>query len=145
MLFDDTDLKQYISYLLARICHTHRNRVNAALSKMDLHVGQEMFLLRLSEEDGMMQSELANRACVQQATVTRMLDRMERSGLVTRCKDPDDQRVSRVHLTERGRDLTEPIHIWWMDVQTDMVQGLTQEEKMLLRRLLLQVYSNLNQ
>lgn len=139
----DVEIKEKLSYVLARICHSHRNYVNAELSELGLHVGQEMFLLCLGEREGLMQSELAACLCVQQATVTRMLDRMEKSGLVKRCKDPGDQRVSRVNLTERGRDLLEPIAQLWCQVETKMLQGFTREERILLRRMLLQLYDNL--
>jgi DNA-binding MarR family transcriptional regulator len=111
------ELKERMSYLVARICHAHRNYINTELSKLDLHVGQEMFLLCLSEHEGVMQSELADHLSIQQATVTRMLDRMENAGLVERCKDGADQRVSRVHLTEPGRSLLQPIAQMWREVE----------------------------
>lgn len=142
---DQADIKQRLSYLVARICHAHRNLVHSELSKLNLHVGQEMFLLRLWDQDGITLSEMAEGLCVQQATITRMLGRIESAGLVTRRKDPDDQRVSRIYLTETGRALLQPIAQMWTEVETQMLANFTLEERVLLRRLLLQLYSNLTE
>lgn len=142
---DQADIKQRLSYLVARICHAHRNLVHHELSKLNLHVGQEMFLLRLWDQDGITLSEMAEGLCVQQATITRMLGRIESAGLVTRCKDPNDQRVSRIYLTETGRALLQPIAHMWAEVETQMLANFTLEERVLLRRLLLQLYSNLTE
>jgi DNA-binding MarR family transcriptional regulator len=140
---EQAKIKERLSYLLARICHAHRNLVHGELSKLNLHVGQEMFLLRLWEQDGITLSEMAEGLCVQQATVTRMLGRIESAGLVTRLNDPDDQRVSRVYLTEKGGNLLQPVAQMWAEVETRLLTNFTLEERLLLRRLLLQLYSNL--
>jgi DNA-binding MarR family transcriptional regulator len=139
-----TRIKDLNSYLIARICHVHRNLVQKKLSKYNLHVGQEMFLLPLWEQDGMNLTQLAERLCVQQATISRMLERIENGGLVTRVKDPEDGRVSLVYLTEEGRALLEPVTHLWEEVDAVMMKDFTSEERLLFRRLLIQVYANLS-
>ena len=89
--------------LIARLAHIHRTRIDEYLSKHNLHVGQEMLLKYLWNQDGLSQKEIGEFMEIQSATVTRMVIRMERAGFVERRTDPDDQRVSRVYLTERGR------------------------------------------
>ncbi len=142
---EQTNYKERISYLLARICHIHRNKVNEKLSQLDIHVGQEVFLLHLGEQEGASQCELAVSLCVQQATVTRMLSRLDKVGLIDRCKDMADQRISRVYLTAQGRSRLCAITQIWCEIETEMLANLTLEEKILLRRLLIQVYDNLNE
>ncbi len=137
-------IKDQNSYLIARICHLHRNLVQKKLAEFNLHVGQEMFLLPLWEQDGMNLTELAKRLCVQQATISRMLERIEISGLVTRVKDPEDGRVSLVYLTQEGRDLLQPIMNLWEEVESVMMKDFTFEERLLFRRLLIQIYTNLS-
>jgi DNA-binding MarR family transcriptional regulator len=72
-----------------------------------------------------------------------MLDRMERSGLVLRRPDPEDSRISRVYLTEQGRNLQQGVCTIWDQLEKKIVEGLNVEERILLRRLLLQVHENL--
>jgi len=140
---DSQSIHQTTGFLLVQICRAHRNRAQELLGRLNLHPGQEMMLLRLSCAEGVTQSEVAEQLCVQPATVTRMLDRLERVGLVQRQVDMADQRVSRVYLTEVGRDLIEPIQEVWQELESESFQNLTLDEQILLRRLLLQVHDNL--
>ena len=121
----------------------HRNRAAELLSSIDLYVGQEMFLLHLWQEDGLTLSEIVDCLDIQPATVTRMVDRMENAGLVERKKDLEDARVSRVYLTETGRRLQEPVQAVWQELERQTLATFTIEERVLLRRLLLQLYKNL--
>ena len=67
-------------------------------------------LVPLFEQDGLRMGELAARARLSKQTMTTMVRLLERDGLVTRERDPDDGRAARVHLTERSqafRDVAE--------------------------------------
>ncbi|MDQ3794653.1 MAG: MarR family transcriptional regulator [Actinomycetota bacterium] len=58
------------------------------MAEVELHVGQEMVLIELWREDGLRGGELAERLGVVSPTVTKMLRRLERCGLVSRRRDP---------------------------------------------------------
>ena len=68
-----------------------------------VHPGQFFCLRVVSEHDGISQRELADELHVAPPSVSRMLQNMERAGLVERRDDERDQRVTRVYVTERGR------------------------------------------
>jgi len=68
---------------------------------------------------------------------------MSKAGLVERRTDSEDQRVSRVYLTNEGHSLQEPVEGVWHELEAQCLANLTLEEQILLRRLLLQVYENL--
>lgn len=138
-------ISETLGYLLAQTCKVHRGKAQEYLSQIGLHTGQEMFLLRLWRRDGQTQTELADEICVQPATVTRMIDRLTRVGLVERRADEEDRRVSRVYLTENGRALQHSVEDVWHELEQQSFARLTFEEQVLLRRLLLQVYDNLSQ
>ncbi len=130
-------------YLLARVCKAHRGTVGDALAEVGLHVGQEMVLLHLWQKDGLSPSELAGALGVEPPTVTNMLSRMERAGLLERCRDPRDARCTRVYLTEKGRELREPVERRWEVVEERAFAGVTTEEEALLRDLLARLHDNL--
>ncbi|HKJ71339.1 MAG TPA: MarR family transcriptional regulator [Gammaproteobacteria bacterium] len=88
-------------------------------------VGQYPLLLALWEEEGISQTELSRRLGIEPATTTNTLNRMERDGLVERQPDPGDQRGSRVHLTELGRDLEGPVTAAARRVNAEAVQNLS--------------------
>jgi DNA-binding MarR family transcriptional regulator len=131
-------IPETIGALLVQICRAHRNKAQELLSQVDLYPGQEFLLLNLWPQDGLTHSEVAEHLCVQPATVTRMLDRLVKTGLVQRLTDAEDQRVSRVYLTEKGRQLVQPIEQIWDELEQISFANLTLEE-----RLLMQVYQNL--
>jgi len=131
-------------YLLSRVCKAHRGAVGATLAEVGLHVGQEMVLSHLWGQDGLTPSELADRLGVEPPTVTNMLSRMERSGLLERRRDQRDARCTRVYLTEKGRELRDPVQRRWEAVQERAFAGLTPEEETLLRKLLARIHDNLS-
>lgn len=141
-------IEETVGFALAQLCRTHRYAVDGALSSMErgkLRAGQEMLLLQLWADDGLTQSQLGERLRVEPPTVTKMLQRIEAEGLVERRPDPDDARVSRVFLTPHGRAMQAAVAAAWRAVDTQLTAGMSAEERMLLRRLLLQMRQNLCQ
>jgi len=65
-------------------------------------------LMSLWREDGLIVVELGRRAGLEPSSMTGLLDRMARDGLLRRSPDPADRRVHRIHLTEAGRDAERP-------------------------------------
>ncbi len=134
----------YIGVLLYNISKTQRNLAEIEFNKLGLHAGQERVLLCLMHHDDMGQSELVNNLCVEPPTVTKMLQRMEKSGLVERRQDNEDGRASRVNATELGRALQQPILEIWSNLEKQMLANMTLTEQVLLRRLLMQALTNLD-
>ena len=133
-----------ISYLLTEVCKLRRTLSEQMLSEIGLHAGQEMFFVSLLAEAGLTQSELAERLHIQRATLTNMLNRLEQHGLIERRGDPEDQRILRIYPTDKSRDLRDRLQAIWEEVEIQTVQGLSAEERIIFRRLLLQVYQNLS-
>jgi DNA-binding MarR family transcriptional regulator len=68
---------------------------------------------------------------------------MEKAGLVERRHDAEDQRISRVYLTEAGRGQQAGVEQAWRKLEDEIFAGFTLEERVLLRRLFLQMRENL--
>ena len=137
-------LKDTVGYMLAHACKHHRQRAEELLTEIGLHTGQEMLLHGLWEKEGVTQTELAEYVMIQPATVTNMLQRLEREGFVERRPDNEDQRISRVYMTEKGRDIIEEgVQEKWNQLEQESFGRLSVDERVLLRRLLLQVYQSL--
>ena len=137
-------IRENTSFVLAKVCKAHRAYVGALLAEHGLHVGQEMVLLELWQEDGLRGGELAVRLGVEPPTVTKMLRRLEGCGLVERNQDPADARSFRVHLTEKGRGLEEPVARCWTQAEQTALAGLSPGERRTFRKLLVRVRSNLD-
>src|SRR5262245_44660156 len=136
-------LQDYIGYRIIQILKAHRGHAEPAFAALGLYPGQEHVLFQLWNEEGLTQSQLSENLCIEPPTVTKSLQRLEQAGLVERRQDPDDARVSRVYLTERGRALQAPVQKTWDDLEALTVKGLSEIEKALLRRMLEQINKNL--
>jgi DNA-binding MarR family transcriptional regulator len=139
------DYADTVGYEFIRAAKAYRNRAREELSELGLHVGQEMLLLQLWEEDGLSHSELADRLNVELPAISKMVNRMESAGWIECRSDPADSRVSRVFLTNEGRALQEPVENIWRQTEMQMLDGLSTEEKLLFRRILVDVRDNLSE
>jgi len=133
-----------IGLILARIGHAHRKCAAEALSGYGLFPMQELVLLQLCEQDGISQTQIAERLEIEAPTVSKTLKKMEGAGLITRRTDSEDARVMRIFLTAKGRLLEQHILDIWTNLETLTLEGLTDMEQIVLRRLLLQVQQNLS-
>jgi DNA-binding MarR family transcriptional regulator len=136
-------LSTTIGYLLAHVCRAHHTRVRARLHELGLYRGQQFVLCALWEEEGVTHSELADHLNVHPATVSNGLKRMERAGFVERRPDPEDQRVSRVYLTDAGREIRGAVEGVWATLEEQTLKGFSAEDQATLECLLERVYENL--
>jgi MarR family transcriptional regulator, organic hydroperoxide resistance regulator len=137
-----TGVESGVGLLLVQLCRAHRNLVAGALEALRVHVGQEHVVYRLAIQQGLTQAQLAEALCVDASTVTKMLHRLERDGVVERRADAADARVQRVYLTAGGAALVQPVLDIWRRAEARLLAGMTETERALLRRLLLQMLSN---
>jgi DNA-binding MarR family transcriptional regulator len=113
------------------------------MESIGLYKAQGFALLFLSHYEGVPQTEVARALHLSPASVTNMLQRMERDGWVERRPDPDDQRVSRVYLTKRARALQEEAATTFRELEQEVTSALTPEEQAELQKLLLKVHARL--
>ena len=97
---------------------------------------QFMVLEALLHKDGMTVGEIKNKILSSNGTIPVIINNLQKSGLVRRCKDPRDQRKSVVRLTDRGRRLIEQVYPENEEMFTGKFSVWTEEEKKELVRLL---------
>jgi len=132
-----------LDYLFAQVSKLHHTRAHTLLDALGLYRGQPPLLHALWERDGRTHTELAQRLQVQPATITKMIQRMEKTGFVECRPDAEDQRVSRVYLTPVGRGIESDVRNTWRTLEEETFAGLTAEERGLLRRMLSRMRENL--
>ena len=132
-----------IGYNLVKLCKQYFNYLNVVLSEFGLYEGQHNMLMPLWHEDGLAQSELTRRLGIEPASVSKAVERMEATGFVQRRPDPEDARANRLYLTDQARALEQPVKRALVDAEERLLANMSVEEKLLLRRLLLQMRDNL--
>lgn len=135
---NDFKFEETIGYWMLHLARAYRTGIQSRLTDLGLYVGQDLLLMQLWRDDGQTQSELADKLQIQGATLTRMLTRMSQAGFIKRKPDPGDGRISRVYITPAGVELQEPVMAIWQDIEAQTFADLTLEERLLVRRLLMQ-------
>ncbi|MFC7359347.1 MarR family winged helix-turn-helix transcriptional regulator [Nocardioides astragali] len=117
-----------MSYAIFQLARAHRAYAGALLRGMDLHPGQELLLMQLFDRDGQTQSELLESVGLDHSTVSKSLSRMQDAGLVVREPSAQDRRVMVVHLTDKGRDMREPIAALWRTLEEASARSLSDRQ-----------------
>jgi len=118
------------------IAAQHRLALHRAMAKAAVHPAQAMMLRVLADHGECGQSQLADALGVSRPNVTRILQRLERSGLVTRRTDAADQRHSRVELTAAGREVVDRVKAALTEHLTSTIAQLSPADRNDLARVL---------
>ncbi len=129
-------IEDSLGYLINRAARSMAHQLGEELRPAGVGIGQWAVLLFLWAQDGMSQAELSRVVAIEPPTMARTLDRMVRDSLVARVADPHDGRVSRIHLTDRGRSLRDELVPRAVAVNAANLERLTATEGRTLRRLL---------
>ena len=129
-----------VGQLLAQVCRMSGHRLRVHMTKIGLHKGQGFALIHLWHHEGIPQRELSRAMHISPASVTNMLQRMERDGLIVRERDREDQRVVRVFLTDKAKGMREEARAVFHQMEEELSSIYTDEEKATLHRLLMKLH-----
>src|SRR6185436_2331732 len=86
--------------------YAESRRVTRVVAEQHGLTGSQLLVLKMLEPVGKLSlSALSERIRAKNSTVTGIIDRMERDGLVARRRSDDDRRVVHIELTAKGRGL----------------------------------------
>ena len=102
-----------------------------------------IILMRLARQDGATQSELASAGKLSAPSISAVLRSMESDGLVERRSDPDDQRITRVYITDAGRRAEEKNFQVIRRVDSIAMHGISDEDQEVFCRVLIKMRENL--
>lgn len=103
---------------------------------------QWIAMFYLNQYGELNQRELGIHMNIKDSTVVRLIDRMERDGLIERVRSSFDRRVSNLTLTEKGKTLwieLEPIGEAFLN---QLGTGISQEEMEIFQRVLNRMVDN---
>src|SRR5579871_5323773 len=89
--------------LINKLAHAMALDMDRRLRTSGVTLSQWFVLKQLWQQEGKSQVELQELLGLERATVNGLIQRMTTAGLIERRPDPDDRRVQRIFLTERGR------------------------------------------
>ncbi len=137
-------LDSYLPYLLNRA----GSRIATAFGEEMRPLGASLQIWRvlaaLREKDGRRMGDLSQTTSIDVSTLTRLVDNMERKGLVVRQRDPVDSRAIALFATAAGRRLTQRILPIATRYENVALKGFSAREAAVLRQALRRLYANMD-
>ncbi|WP_342362860.1 flavin reductase [Terrarubrum flagellatum] len=125
--------RNYLAYLLARASHVVSSEFHSSLSQWNLSVPEWRVLACLADVDGLSVGELAAMAIMKQPRLTKVLDGMEREGLIERRGAAEDRRRVAIHSTEKGRARVAPVMAAAKAHETEFLDQFTRDERQAIK------------
>lgn len=101
-------------------------------------------LMSLWLEDGVKSIDLCRRAGLEPSSMTGLIDRMERDGLVIRKADPEDRRAHRIYVTEAANRLRATVEKAVEKTEDEAFEGVDATQLELLMNVLQRILTNSN-
>jgi len=91
------------------------------------------------------QRELSNLMNVKDSSAGRLIDRLERDGLIKRERNDQDRRIIYIILTKKGDDLITEILPYGEKFNYDLISGIEEEDLIIFDRVLKKMLSNVSE
>ena len=135
-------IKAEIDQILEAIIYlyTESRRITKEVARRANLTGPQLTVVKLLEHLGSLSlTELSEKIRSQNSTVTGIIDRMEREGLVSRARSQEDRRVVHIHLTDKGAQLALDVAVEPMEIFRTAIEDLTPTETKELLKILTKI------
>jgi DNA-binding MarR family transcriptional regulator len=134
-----------IGFLIAK---THRTMLNTLQQRLvdkgfDVTAEQAVIIMKLYQQDGIAQQEIADAFFKDKSSIKRLIDNMERKDLIVRVPDKNDRRNKLIYLTHGGKVLREKMETVAVCVLNDAQEKIDTEEIKICKKVLGQIFDNL--
>ena len=130
--------------MFMRIDRRFMGKCFGQMQELGIYPGQIPVLGLLAYKDGLSQRDIAEHLRIKPPTVNVTVQRLEKAGFLFRKADEKDQRVSRIYLTEKGKQAKERGMKRVEENEKILFDGFSDAELCLLRRFLEQITANID-
>lgn len=109
----------------------------------EINSAQGRILFVLWQKDGIPITELARKTALEKSTLTAMLNRLERKGLLQRIRPKEDRRTMLISLTPANTRLEKKFEKASADMTARFYKGFSEEERDMVEGFLRRIFSNL--
>jgi DNA-binding MarR family transcriptional regulator len=137
-------LDGYLPYLLNRAGARIASAFGEEMRGLGTSLQAWRVLAALRERDGRRMGDLSTTTSIEVSTLTRLVDNMEKTGLVARRRDANDTRAVLLHVTAAGRRLTRRILPVAERYEQVALKGFAAAEAETLKAALRRLYANMD-
>jgi DNA-binding MarR family transcriptional regulator len=130
-------------FLLADAARLARRDFDRRAKKIGFTRAQWQVLSHVFFDEGIRQGALADKLEIEPITLVRLVDRLEKAGLVERRSDPADRRVRTLHLTPQALPLLKRLRAVAIETREQALAGVPERERAVLIKLLTHIRANL--
>jgi len=139
----DQWLGKFVPYLIYRITGQLNRNLRRRLKRSGINIARWRVLAVLQDNGRMNMSQIVERTIIEQPTVSRIVDQLEREGLAFRETCDEDSRFVQVMLTPAGEKAFREIYPTASRNQEQALQGFTQQEIKTLIGFLERIQNNI--
>jgi DNA-binding MarR family transcriptional regulator len=137
-------LGDYLPYLVNRVGTVIAEQFGGeALAPHGLSIAMWRVMAVLAANGSQRQIDLADLTSIDASTLSRLVSRLVRVGLVTRTRSANSNREVAVQLSAKGRAIVDRLIPMARKYEADAIAGLSREELLMLKRCLRRVYGNM--
>ena len=131
-----------LPFEIGETAHALRKAFDRRAVGLGVTRAQWKVLFRLTRHPGLRQIELADMLDIEPITLSRIVDRLEEGGLVTRVADPADRRAWRLHITARAQPLVEKLRRVADEMIAEAFAGVDAKDIEITRQVLARAREN---
>ncbi|MGA9173035.1 MAG: MarR family winged helix-turn-helix transcriptional regulator [Thermoactinomyces sp.] len=132
-----------IEYLLREISQIVKRKGRDLLNHFPITPPQFNALVWLKDEGDLTIGELSQKMFLACSTMTDLIDRMEKNGMVERVRDDRDRRVVRIHLLDKGRRIIEDVLETRRQYLSEILSHLSDDEALEIQKHLSILYEEM--
>ncbi len=135
-------MKETLHYLLMTDHFLFQKTLFGKIKETGLSIGQPKVLDYLKEHDGTTQREIADACQIEPASLTSILNGMEKANLIERKTLDGNRRSWHIFLTEKGKEQLKCVDAAFTEIEQTALQGFTAAEQQALCAYLLRIHKN---
>ena len=138
----EIEVTEFAGQLFFRLWRASHSRVAEELAAIDLTPAQFAILNFLRAREGAIQQEIGSAMGIDPSTMVALIDQLERAGLANRRARPTDRRAREIVLTAKGHRMLERGRQVAMEVENEVLRGLSAAERARLLALMRRALSS---
>ncbi|KAA8745444.1 MarR family winged helix-turn-helix transcriptional regulator [Paenibacillus sp. UASWS1643] len=118
-----------------------KKRADESIKELGLNAqqGKVIDYIYENQDNHIIQKDLADRFHVRGASITSMLQGLEQKGFIERKVPANNERQKNIYVLPKAIELIEGFNDSFQKVEDEIVQALTNEEKQVLKKLLIKI------
>lgn len=138
----DFDLDDCVAFLTNKASKRLAEVLEKRLLEYDVTRAQWISMYYIESNENITQKMLADKMGIRESTLARLIDRCEKDDLIIRTSNHEDKRVKVLQLTEKGKHLNKVLTQVAEQFKDDAIEGISQDELKIYKRILDQMVKN---